>query len=197
MAQTLTTATHVFNSVDVQTVFYNRGTVPVSPPLAGTPIAAAASRTLPGNLLECDKPGMAARIGAELNAVHGAQAFVNVSGYNWRQYRTLTVSGTYDFVPRSDCETEFLIRTAGNTTVNIDLTHADILPGMRVRFSRPTSVGNLVVNFTNGTVMSTAGASGTTITVTQYGHVTLMLLGSAVTGGPKVLILESLNATVS
>jgi hypothetical protein len=185
-------------SVDIQTAMYNRGLVPVTPPGLLTALAPATSRYLPGAVLDCSKPNQAIRNGNAINSVHDNQAYINVSGYRHRQVRTLAVSGTYPIAPRFDCESLFICPAAGNTTVTLNLTHADILPGMVFTFTRPNAAGNLVITMTNGVVMSpTDGSTGSTITITQYGHLTLRILASAVPGGPKAFIEDGTNFTVS
>lgn len=197
MANTLTIGVQNFTSVDIQTIFYNRGSVVAAPP-RDIPLSPLASRVQVGNLVENYSRGLAIRAGSSINAIHGGQAFISVSGYRWRQYRQLAISGTYNLAPRFDCESYLLVlNSAGDSTVNINLTHADWLPGMTVGLGRLYSAGNLVINFTNGTVMGPDGTTGATLTITQYGHVVLRYLGNAVTGGPKIMIEEGYNATVT
>jgi hypothetical protein len=185
-------------TVDLQTVFYNRGLTPVTPPGLVTTLQSATAQYLPGNLVDCSKPSQAIRLGNNINTTHDNQVFINVGGYRYRQTRTLAVAGTYTIAPRADCESTFICPAAGNTTVNLNLTHADILPGMTFCFARPSAAGNLVINLTNGVVMSpTDGSTGATITITQYGHVVLRILGSAVPGGPKAFLEDATNFTIS
>lgn len=195
---TITIDEQQFTSVDIKTLFYNRGPVPAVAPFVNMPLEASASRIYPGNLLENSKPAVAMSRGGYFNTLHGTRAFLSVTGYQWRQWRTLEASGSYTIDPRFDCSSVFVISDAGNGTFSLDLTHASILPGMVFKFARPDSAGNLVVNLSNGNVVNPAnGSTGTTLTVTQYGFVTLRVLGNAVPGGPKAFIEGSANCTVS
>lgn len=198
MAAVTTISQQAIETVDLQTVFYNRGVVDADPPYTGAVLPTLTSRYLAGNHLDNAKPSQAVRLGNMLNITHDTQAFISVSGIKWRQYRTLAVSGTYAIVPRSDCESVFIINSAGDTNVTLDLTDATLLPGMTFRFDRPTSVGNLIVTVSNGTIVNpSSGATGTIMTITQYGFVTLRILAGAIPSGPGAFIEESANCTVS
>lgn len=197
MASTTTIGNQIIETVDIQTIFYNRGSTLVNPPGGGIGIAAASSRYLPGNQQDSGRQSGAIRLGNTINAIHDNQAFVSVSGWKWRQYRTLAASGNYAIVPRSDCESVFIINQAGATNVTLDLSDTTLLPGMKFKFDRPTSVGNLVITLSNGTVMDTSGATGTILTITQYGFATIRILAGAVPSGPGVFVEEAANLTIS
>lgn len=197
MAQTVTIDVQRFTSIDIQTVFYNRGTVVATPP-RNTPLSAGTSRAQIGNLIEGPSPGQAIRDGGVINAIHGRQAFISVSGYRWRQYRNLAISGNYTIAPRFDCSTYLLVlNSAGDSAIAMNLTHSDLVPGMTFAFGRLYSAGNLVITFTNGTIMGLNGTTGSTLTITQYGHVVLRYLGGAVPSGPRIMLEEAVNATVT
>jgi hypothetical protein len=197
MAQTTTIGVQQFTSVDIQTVFYNRGTVAATPPRS-TPLSPATSRIQIGNLIESSSPGQAIRDGGVINAIHGRQAFISVSGYRWRQYRNLAVSGTYVISPRFDCESSLrMLNSAGDSAITFNLTDASLVPGMKFGVARLYSAGNLVITFTNGTIMGLNGTTGSTLTITQYGHVVLRFLGGAVPSGPRIMLEEAVNATVT
>ena len=185
-------------TTDLQTVMYNRGTNPVNIPFESPPIPTLTSRALPGNHLESIGGSAATRMGNSLNAIHDNDAFLNVAGVRWRQWRPLADTDSYTIVPLTDCESGFVITVAGQAEITLDLTDANILPGMKFRFARPAdaSIGNLIISLVNGNALNPATAvTGNTWTITRWGFLDLMMLGNAVPSGPKALVLNMSNTT--
>lgn len=205
MSKTYAYSNFVVTTVDVKTVFHNRGStitpVPNQIPLpANTGGAAAhltASRVLSGNHIDICKPGASYKNAKNINAIHDNHAYVYVSGYRWRQYRTLVAGQSLAFVPSRDTHSVFQNNAGTTATMTLDLNATGILPGMTFALEAH-GAGTAVLTLTNGTIINPAtGATGTTVTVSQYGYAVFRLVGNATAGGAKIFIEDALGAVVS
>jgi hypothetical protein len=193
-------------TVDIKTVFHNRGTVPVSVPnqiqIAASPGGASgnitASRVLSGNHIDICKPGASYKNAKNINAIHDNHAYVYVSGYRWKQYRTLVAGDSYAFVPTRDTHSVFNNNAGTSATLTLDLSDTSIIPGMCFGLAA-LGAGTTILTLTNGSIVNPAtGAIGTTVTVSQFGFAVIRLIGAAgALGGVNevVTLTEATNIT--
>ncbi len=191
-------------TVDIKTVFHNRGVLqaplPNQVPLPQSPGGASgniiASRVLAGNHIDICKPSAAYKNAKNINAIHDNHAYVYVSGYRWKEYRAVTSTSAID--PAKHASTYFLSNSGGGATLTLDLNDVGILPGMVFGFAA-TGAGDLVINLSNGSIINpSTGAIGTSIAVPQYGFAVLRIIGSAAAAGgvnEVVTLTEGTNIT--
>lgn len=193
-------------TVDIKTVFHNRGTTPlylpdqinIVPSPGGSSGDVTASRVVSGNRLDTAKLTATQKINKAVEPIHDNLAYVYVSGYRWKQYRTLTAGQTYAFVPAQDTHTAFNNNAGSNATISVDLSNAAILPGMVIQLAA-LGAGSTILTLTNGTIVNPAtGATGTTVTVAQHGFAVIRFIGNAAAAGgvnEVVTLTEGTNIT--
>lgn len=205
MSKTYAYNNFLVTTVDIKTVYHNRGTIPTSVPnqiqIAPSPGGSTgnitASRVISGNHIDICKPGASYKNAKNINAIHDNHAYVYVSGYNWKQYRTLVAGQSYAFVPTRDTHSVFQNNAGTSATLTLDLNAVGILPGMKFALEAH-GAGTAILTITNGTIINPAtGATGTTVTVSQYGYAVIRLIGDASAGGAKLFIEDALGAVVS
>ena len=203
MSKTYSYDNFIVTTVDIKTVFHNRGLVAASVPnqiqIAPNPGGASgnitASRVLTGNHIDICKPGASYKNAKNINAIHDNHAYVYVSGYRWKEYRAVT--GTSAIVPSKHTGTNFLSNAGAGATLTLDLNDPSILPGMVFGFAA-TGSGDLIVNLTNGTVIDPSdGTTGTSIIIPQHGFAVIRLIGNASAGGAKLFIEDADSVVVS
>lgn len=190
-------------TIDVATIYHNRGTTPLYLPDqiqigANSGDEIVASRVVEGNRLDTAKVAATQRINKVVEPVHDNLAYVYASGYRWKQYRTLVAGQTYAFVPAQDTHTVFNNNAGSNATVSVDLSNAAILPGMVIQLAA-LGAGSTILTLTNGSIVNPAtGAIGTTVTIAQRGFAVIRFIGNAAAAGgvnEVVTFTEGTNIT--